>query len=176
MIVIAVLLAGCGLYAGNDKLPWCPELGATDPLPCDDATGICTYDGAQCVTSLRLDVTWSLDGESTSLGAIECTDVISHPCPFLLYTHTLKCDGVRCSWMDATGGTDQAGVRAEDRLPWDDTATVGADGSITFGQRGDDGGLRHEFVLARTDTGYAGDATWNLFTVAGATTFHIEAR
>lgn len=126
-----------------------------------------------------LDVEWTMVGASDSPGVpdpVACTDVISHPCPFVLYTHTLVLDGHQATWTDASGGTDQAGVAAEDRLPWVDTVTSGEDGSLTFDQRGDDGGLRHEFTLAPDgEDGFAADVTWNLFTVAGATTFHLEA-
>lgn len=173
VLVLVTMLAACAV--DEEPMPLCAEVGAPDTLFCG-ATGVCSFEGAQCLARTELDVTWSMVGTSDSRGVpdpVQCTDVISHPCPFLLYTRTLSIAGTRGTWTDATGGKDEAGVLAENRLPWIDELAIGPDG-ITVPQRGDDGGLRHEAVLAKTRSGYEGDVAWNLFTVAGTTRFHVE--
>lgn len=120
-------------------------------------------------------VRWSrvganVDGQRES--AIECTETISHPCPFLTYTRRLTI-GDAITWDDATGGTDLAGVTAERRAPWVDELELDG-GAIVLESRGDDGGLRLPARLEPTADGWSGDVAWNLFTEAGETTFHVE--
>lgn len=187
VMVLVAMLAACGVEDADRTalaLPTCAELGAPQLEVCqDDGTcssfscdsGVCTWEGASCVDHLTLDVMWSASGTSDSRGVpdpVVCTDTISHPCPFLLYTQTLFVAHTRAVWKDATGGTDEAGVKAEDRPAWVDEVSF-VDGAIVIPQRGDDGGLRHEAVLTPTSTGYEGEIAWTLFTVAGTTTFHV---
>lgn len=127
-------------------------------------------------------VTWAQSGRSDSIGVpdpVTCTTTISHPCPFLLYTTSLTIapDGSTFTWGDAHGGTDGAGVSAENRLPWVDPQTFATDGALELEERGDDGGLRFAAKLEPTaDGGWAGSATWALFTVAGKTTFDVTIK
>lgn len=172
-LVLVMLVGACG---GEEEVtPLCAELGAPDALLCD-AQGLCDFEGAACLARVEFDVTWSMSGTSDSRGVpdpVQCTETISHPCPFLLYTRTLRLEGARAIWMDATGGTDEAGVAAEDRQPWVDTVTF--DGGLALPDRGDDGGLRHAVTLTSAPDGYEGNVAWTLFTVAGTTTFHVRA-
>lgn len=107
---------------------------------------------------------------------VDCTTLISHPCPFITYTRRVTLGpSFSLTWDDATGGTDGAGVSAERRAPWVDELQLDADGALVIAERGDDGGLRHEAHLAAApDGGWGGDVEWSLFTVAGETTFHVE--
>lgn len=122
-------------------------------------------------------VAWS-DGRSDSAGVpdpVVCTDVVSHPCPWLLYTGRLVVDGAQATWTDASGGVNDIGVDASAYADVVEQPAVGEDGSLSFPLRGDDGGLRHAFVLHRTACGgWEADVSWSLFNVAGVTTFHLS--
>lgn len=102
-----------------------------------------------------------------------CTTVVSHPCPFLTYTTRFHDDGTHFVWDMATGGTDEAGVAAENRAPWLDAASYDADGGLVLAARGDDGGLRLAATLTPTADGWGGTISWDLFTVAGRTDFAV---
>lgn len=123
-------------------------------------------------------VTWS-DGHSDSPGVpgpVVCTDLISHPCPFRLYTTTLTLDPGTDSitWGDAMGGSNANGVAAEDLPPIEDADALAVDGNLFIASGGDDGGLHYDATLsAQTGGGWDGDITWALFNVAGKTTFHV---
>lgn len=189
VLVLVTVLAACGVEEADRALsavPACAELGAPALVFCEpdgtcsslacDTEGFCTWNGATCFDRAELAVTWSMVGDSDSRGVpdpVQCTETISHPCPFLLYTRTLVLEHTRATWKDATGGVDEAGVQAEDRLPWIDDVSF-ENGELVIPERGDDGGLRRLATLQQTPTGYEGDVAWTLFTVAGTTTFHVE--
>jgi hypothetical protein len=118
---------------------------------------------------------WST-GKSDSSGVTDpvvCGDVISRPCPFVLFATTLWIDemstAATLTWGDATGGTTPNGVPAENLPTYVEGATVDAAGNLELKQRGDEGGLRSAATLSPT----GGDITWLLLTVAGHTTFHL---
>lgn len=129
-------------------------------------------------------ITWST-GTSDSPGVpapVICTDIVSHPCPWLLYTKTAIVDEAAhtFTWTDASGGANDIGVDASaypdvvENMVTSASASTLIIGTIKLPQRGDDGGLRHALALTPTaDGGWAGDVTWTLFTVAGNTTFHL---
>lgn len=122
-------------------------------------------------------VAWSV-GASDSPGVpdpVVCTDVVSHPCPWLLYTHALAVENGEVRWTDASGGANDIGVDASAYPDVVEAITVGDVGDLDLPMRGDDGGLRRAFVLAPTpEGGWEGNATWALFNVAGSTTFHVS--
>lgn len=122
------------------------------------------------------DVAWS-SGHSDSPGVpapIDCTELISHPCPFRLYTTTLTVNFNTGSiaWGDATGGSNANGVSAADLPPIVDASAYTANGDLSIADGGDDGGLRYTTTLGTIGGGWEGDITWALFNVAGRTTFH----
>lgn len=133
-----------------------------------------------------LDLTWTAIGSAdyeSELGfaserrEVECGEVVSHPCPWIMFTTRLLVDGDALMFGSATGGSDVNGVPAANRDP--DVEALSLDGldglELTFKQRGDDGGLRHAWRLLPTDDGYAGDVDYFLFTVAGWTRFRVTA-
>lgn len=119
---------------------------------------------------------WS-DGASDSPGVpdpVICTDVVSHPCPWLVYTGELLVSGTTVTWTAASGGANDIGVDASAEPDVVEVARQ-ADGGLQLPSRGDDGGLRESFVLHPTACGgWQADVTWLLFNVAGKTTFHLE--
>lgn len=125
--------------------------------------------GTSMATSPSHAIVWS-DGHSDSPGVpapVVCNDVVSHPCPWLLYTHTLVLVGDEATWTDASGGTNDIGRAAAD---YPDVVEMVP--GMVFPDRGDDGGLRHTFTLQ----GHEADVTWTLFNVAGHTTFHLTVQ
>lgn len=117
-------------------------------------------------------VTWSPGVNAEGLNA-SCTTTISHPCPFITYTTRFHDNGTQFVWDQATGGTDEAGISAENRLPWVDKREYLTDGSLYLESRGDDGGLRLQATLPAAPDGWAGTVSWDLFTVAGRTDFKV---
>ena len=155
-LTMLVLMTGCAVEAPDDVIA--NECDA-DPASCQEYA-----------------VTWATVGMSDSPGVpdpVVCTDEASHPCPFLLYTHTLLLGEASVTWTDASGALDASGVPVENRKPWIDETTIDDEG-ITLPLRGDDAGLRREARLVKTSTGYEGYVSWTLFNVAGTTSFHVE--
>lgn len=120
-------------------------------------------------------ISWSL---GTTTGSVNgpmttaCGDVISHPCPWLLWTTTLDIDLVAgtATWGNAIGGHDVNGFPAEHRGDFVEPITIDpVTGGAQTPQRGDDGGLRHVITFIGNDIAI----TWTLFNVAGDTTFHL---
>lgn len=133
----------------------------------------------------RLSVRWSTGSNVDGINepsTVTCTDVISHPCPFVLYTHEvdIAADGAGMSWNHGSGAVDANGVAIETHLPWLDAITIADDGSIAVVSRGDDGGLRYDSTFkpysADVDGagGYNSEITWLLFNVAGETHFDVS--
>jgi hypothetical protein len=116
----------------------------------------------------------SLCADCAPRAVVLCDHVVSHPCPYLAFTTRLGIEGDEVVFGSATGGATITGIPAENMVPSRDPLELDDAGDMLLPQRGDDGGLRHPWMLHPTATGYVGDLEYTLDNVAGWTTFHVE--
>lgn len=121
--------------------------------------------------------------EVTWTSSLTCAGMpVSHPCPYTTYASLVTFNVIP---NNASPGTHDDADRVA-LTWWGAEDVVGGDsgsveevahqtivGDIELAEIGDGAGERLAATLTKNDHGYAGDVTWELFTVAGMTTFHL---